>query len=149
MIEARVSIHRRFMKKTARMLSLLACAGALCLGGCISPDLEPPGGGGNRLPATNASGAPDTVAERAAAGGTTAVTSTPSTDAATKPGNAPMAGATMPTTAGAPATAPAAAAGTSAPSTAATPPPAQTGAAGSAAGMGTAGDDADAGVGTP
>jgi len=149
MIEARVSIDRKFMKKTARMLSLLACAGALCLGGCISPDLEPPFAGKSPT-AANTTGAPGTVAERAAAAGTTAVTSTPSTDAATQPGNTP----TTQTTAGASATAApgvpgSASAGTAAPSTAATTPPTQTGAAGAAAGTGTAGDDADAGVGTP
>jgi hypothetical protein len=48
-----VSIDRNFLKNTARMLALLACASTLCLGGlssCISPDLEPPGGGSPTLP---------------------------------------------------------------------------------------------------
>jgi hypothetical protein len=144
MIEARVTIDRKFMKKTARMLSLLACAGALCLGGCISPDLEPPGGGGNRLPSAQPAGTPS-LAERAAAAGTTAAASTtPSNDAATKPAepNAPTTGMTQSVpTAGRPAAAPGgAAAGSAAPSTT------STGAAGAAAG---ASDDADAGVGNP
>lgn len=148
-----MSIDRKLMKKTAHMLGLLLCAGALCLAGCISPDLEPPVSGGNPLPGTT--GAPPRTATEATAtptAGSAAIPpATPPGDSATAPGaGAPNNGTTQ-----------MAAAGTAAPSApsgnpvagssaiGANTPPSQAGAAGAAAGTGTAGDEADAGVETP
>lgn len=127
------------------MLSMLACAGALCLGSCVSPDLEPPGGGGPSLPATTG-GVPRTSEEVADAENAPGAATTPAMDAATKPGadvpTSPTAG-----TAGAAApTAPATAGSNAANTTATTPPP--SGAAGAGAGQ-QPDPDADAGVEAP
>lgn len=163
-IEARVSIERKVLKKTARMLGVLACAGAL-LSACISPDLEPPGALSRTTPANpNAPGttaATDKSAGDAASQASMAGAPNGTNPLVTKPSMMPT---TSPSTtsgvAGAAASANPAtgAAAPGAPGAAMAPPtspsgmlPGAAGSTGGAAGAGasTETNDADAGVGTP
>ena len=149
MSEASVSIDRTFMNKTAGMLRSLACTVALCLTGCISPDLEPPVGGSNRLPANPGAMAPRTAAEAA-----DDTASTPTTTPSGGPTTAqPGPGKTTPPAmaaagSGALGAEPGLGAPGDAPNMAMTPPPATTGAAPGQAPSGD-GAEADAGVEAP
>lgn len=130
-VEAGVSIERNFMTKVARMLGALVCLAALCLElpACISPDLEPPGGG-SRTSLPSAPRGAEHVAEDAREGA--------AADVSTKAADPAAAGAAAAATAGT--------AGAAAPTTATAPsrgdqPPSPDGAAGANAEA-----DADAGV---
>lgn len=152
-----MSIERKFLQQTARMLGVFACAAALCLSACISPDLEPPGAAGTGIPARP--GGPAAAAMDSAGKPAGTVTSQPSTTAnpngdasITIPPTMMMApGATTPAVgaAGAGAAPNSGGAAPQQPSGAMSPPTNTAGTAGAAGSSSESTKDADAGVDTP
>jgi hypothetical protein len=152
-----VSIERKFLKKTARVLGVMACAGALCLSACISPDLEPPGAASTAIPTRP--GGPSAAATegmKPTTGGTATSapqTTTPSGDASINvpptmmmvPAQSPQVGAAG---AGSATTNGSAAPGGQ-PGASTAPPASTAGASGAAGAAAESTKDADAGVDPP